>query len=198
MTRKLPLLPTLLVLAAVALMVRLGFWQLSRLHEKEALLARYGAAETTPGEVAWPRDTASARALLYRRSRIDCRTVESTTTISGHSASGEAGIGHVAQCRLPDGSAAKVVIGWSRDTRAQNWNGGTVTGTIAPGPRLVADPPLAGLAANEKPDPAQLPNNHLSYAVQWFLFAATALIIYALALKKRFRAAGVVDSAIRR
>jgi cytochrome oxidase assembly protein ShyY1 len=58
-------------------------------------------------------------------------------------------------------------------------------GVVAPGPRLVADPPLAGLAANARPDPSDIPNNHLSYAVQWFLFAVTALVIYLLALRKR-------------
>jgi cytochrome oxidase assembly protein ShyY1 len=62
-----------------------------------------------------------------------------------------------------------------------------VVGTIAPGPRLVADPPLAGLEANERPDPSEIPNNHLSYAVQWFLFALTALVIYAVALRRRLR-----------
>ena len=61
-------------------------------------------------------------------------------------------------------------------------------GVVAPGPRLVADPPLAGLQANARPDPSDIPNNHLSYAVQWFLFAATALVIYAIALRKRLAA----------
>ena len=55
---------------------------------------------------------------------------------------------------------------------------------IAPGPRLVADPPVAGLQANAVPDPSDLPNNHLSYAGQWFLFAATALVIYVLAVRR--------------
>ncbi|NBO00626.1 MAG: hypothetical protein EBV21_04095 [Betaproteobacteria bacterium] len=32
---------------------------------------------------------------------------------------------------------------------------------------------------------SDLPNNHLSYAVQWFLFAFVALVIYALAVRKR-------------
>ena len=32
---------TLVVLAAVAVMLRLGFWQLERKAEKEALIARY-------------------------------------------------------------------------------------------------------------------------------------------------------------
>jgi surfeit locus 1 family protein len=67
-----------------------------------------------------------------------------------------------------------------------------VTGVISPGgpagARLVADPPLAGLEANAKPDPSNIPNNHLAYAVQWFFFALTALVIYALALRKRLAA----------
>jgi surfeit locus 1 family protein len=194
MTRRLPLVPTLLVLAAVGLMIWLGVWQLHRLQWKEALLARYNTAESMPGEVAFPRDAVSAEPLLYRRSRIDCRSVESATAISGRNAAGFAGIAHVAQCRLPDGTQARVVIGWSSDPHSPDWRGGLVTGTIAPGPRLVADPPLAGLSANEKPDASQIPNNHLSYAIQWFLFAATALVIYALALLKRSRSATVVEA----
>ncbi|NIL96557.1 MAG: hypothetical protein GTO53_04030, partial [Planctomycetales bacterium] len=42
---KLPIISTIVVLVAAAIMVRLGFWQLDRADEKEALLARYGAAE---------------------------------------------------------------------------------------------------------------------------------------------------------
>ena len=42
------------------------------------------------------------------------------------------------------------------------------------------------------PAPVTLPEltegPHLSYAVQWFLFAATALVIYVLALRKKWRA----------
>jgi len=78
------------------------------------------------------------------------------------------------------------VLGWSRlPTAAGGWSGGEVHGVIAPGPRLVASPPLAGLDANAVPDPADIPNNHFAYAIQWFVFAATALVIYALALRKR-------------
>ena len=49
----------------------------------------------------------------------------------------------------------------------------------------MATPPLAGLEANAIPDPSEIPNNHFAYAIQWFLFAATALVIYTLALMKR-------------
>ena len=40
MKRSIPIIPTLIVLAAAAIMIRLGFWQLDRLHQKEAMLAR--------------------------------------------------------------------------------------------------------------------------------------------------------------
>ena len=50
-----------------------------------------------------------------------------------------------------------------------------------------ADPALGGLEANALPDPSDLPNNHLSYAVQWFAFALTALVIYAMVLRRRGR-----------
>ena len=37
------------------------------------------------------------------------------------------------------------------------------------------------------PDPGDLPNNHLAYAGQWFLFALAAAVIYVLALRRRRR-----------
>ena len=66
------------------------------------------------------------------------------------------------------------------------WQGGSVEGIVAPGPRLVAGRPAAGLAPLAPPDPADIPNNHLAYAGQWFFFALTALVIYLLALRRRW------------
>jgi cytochrome oxidase assembly protein ShyY1 len=184
-TRRFPVIPTALVLVAVAIMVRLGFWQLDRLAEKEALLARYHSAQASGVEVAWPSGT-DASLVLYRRSRLQCAKVVGHGGIAGRSAKDEAGIAQYAQCVLPDGSQAKVVMGWARDpSKTGEWNGGDVRGIIAPGPRLVADPPLGGLEANARPDPSELPNNHFAYAVQWFLFAATALVVYGVALRQR-------------
>lgn len=182
-----PVFATLLVLLAVGVMVRLGIWQLDRLHEKEALLARYTAAVASPAPVAWPHSPRDAEAALYRRSTVDCRAIRSATWKSGANATGEAGLARYVECRTPSGSAATVVLGWSHQPTSPDWRGGTISGVIAPGLRLVADPPLAGLQANAKPDPANIPNNHLSYAVQWFLFAATALTIYAIAVWRRLR-----------
>lgn len=185
--RRIPILPTLLVLAAVATMVALGFWQLDRRQQKHALLESYRAAQASDVPVLWPANGMS-QDVLYRRSHVDCVRVVSHSGIAGRSAADEAGVAQVADCVTDTGAVARVVLGWSREPLAAvgaRWQGGDVRGTIAPGPRLVADPPIAGLDANAVPDPSQIPDNHLSYAVQWFLFAAVALVIYALALRKR-------------
>lgn len=186
MNRRSPLVPTVLVLVAVGVMIWLGFWQLDRLAEKEALLERYQAAQGSQVELSWAEVRRVPDLALYRRSSLRCMRVLARTGIAGRSAAGEAGIGQYAQCLLADGSQAKVVMGWARDPkRSGDWQGGEVHGTVAPGPRLVADPPLGGLAASARPDPSEIPNNHLAYAVQWFLFAATALIVYVVALRRR-------------
>ena len=186
--RRIPVFATLVVVLAVAVMVALGFWQLGRKQEKEVLLARYAQAQKIGAEVAWPRNEAAQEELLYRRAWLQCEAVASHSGMAGRNARDEAGLAQTAQCVLPDGGRALVVLGWSRQPdAATNWQGGEVHGIVAPGPRLVADPPLGGLEANAIPDPAEIPNNHLSYAVQWFFFAVTALVIYALALQKRRR-----------
>ena len=52
-------------------------------------------------------------------------------------------------------------------------------------PMLIATSSVVGLCAPSQPKPEDVANNHLAYAVQWFLFAAAAAIIYLLALRKR-------------
>lgn len=192
MTRKLPLLPTLIVGVAVATMIALGVWQLQRKHWKEDLLARYQAAETMSSDVPWPRSPAEVERTLYRHTRLVCDRVTGIGAVAGRSAGGEAGWAHVATCRINGGREADVAIGWSREPTDVTWGGGEVSGLVAPagkGVRLIASPPQAGLTQLAAPDPLDLPNNHLSYAVQWFFFAATAGLIYALALRKQWREA---------
>ena len=187
---RLPVLPTIVVLVAVGIMIRLGVWQLDRLEEKEALLAHYASAQDSDSLVAWPDNEAETEKRLYRRTRLDCASVSSRSAIAGKNVQGQSGLAQVATCNLAGGGKALVALGWSRDPAATGWQGGEVTGIIAPGPRLVADPPLAGLEANAVPDPSEIPNNHLAYAVQWFLFALVALVIYALAVRKRLAGGG--------
>ena len=187
MLRRLPVVSTIVVLIAVGIMIRLGIWQLDRQHQKEALLARYETARAMSSDAPFPRNAAEAQSVLYRHATLDCGTVTKVESVAGRSAKDQTGIAHIAVCTLADGTSARIVLGWSRDPAAPDWRGGMVAGVIAPGPRLVADPPLAGLEASARPDPSSIPNNHFSYAVQWFLFAGVALVIYALAVRGRLQ-----------
>ncbi|MCX7864916.1 MAG: SURF1 family protein, partial [Novosphingobium sp.] len=155
--------------------------------EKQALLERYAAAAQSDALVAWPENESQTAERLYARTRVNCISVTGRSAIAGRNAAGETGLTQVATCNLADGGKLLVALGWSRAPVATGWQGGEVTGIIAPGPRLVADPPLAGLEANARPDPRDMPDNHFTYAVQWFLFALVALVIYAMAVRNRLR-----------
>lgn len=198
-----PVVATVVVLLAVALMIGLGFWQLARKAQKEELLARYAAALGEEARVPFPPQGAGTL-VLYRRARFDCQAIAGLwDSVAGRNARGEAGYVHIAHCDTgPGGAPALVQLGWSRDPHPPQWDGGRVEGRIAPFhkiTRLIVDPPEAGLEANARPDPSEIPNNHLAYAVQWFLFAGVATIIYALALWRRQKgAAGVVTSPVGR
>ena len=188
MIRRLPLIPTIIVLVAAAIMVRLGLWQLDRADEKAALLAQYQSAERMSSEVPFPIDGGGVDAVLFRRSSLECAEVTKVEARSGTSETGAKGWAHSASCRIANSDAvAEVMLGWSRNPQSPEWEGGLVHGVIASGPRLVASPAGAGLEQLAQPDPADIPNNHLSYAVQWFLFALVALVIYGLAIRKRLK-----------
>jgi surfeit locus 1 family protein len=184
--RQIPVVATIVVLAAVATMVALGFWQLDRLGEKEAMIARYAEAGEQPA-IAWPTPAQYERA-LFRRSTVNCERVDGFDSIAGTSRSGRKGWAQIARCTLDTGASANVALGWSRDPFPPAWEGGTVTGLVTSygeSVRLVAIEPVAGLELLAAPDPSDLPNNHLAYAGQWFLFALTALVIYGLVLRQR-------------
>lgn len=189
-TRRLPVISTIVVLAAVGTMVALGVWQLQRRAWKEDLLARYRQAQAMSADVAWSTAPADYEDVLYRHTRIDCADVTGMDAVAGRSQAGASGWAHVAHCRLAGGGTADVALGWSRDPASPQWSGGEVGGFIGPageGVKLVASPAQAGLADLALPDPNDIPNNHLAYAVQWFFFALTALVIYALALRRKWR-----------
>jgi surfeit locus 1 family protein len=184
----------MIVGVSVVVMLALGLWQLDRRAEKEALLATYAAADRTGDEVAWPRGPLDYEAALYRRSRVRCVEVTDLRAVAGRSASNEPGWAHVATCVAAVGGVANIALGWSPTPQSPVWRGGEVAGIVASagrGIRLIASPPQAGLAPLAAPDPATIPNNHLSYAVQWFGFAATALVIYVLAVRRRWKANGL-------
>ena len=188
MIRRLPVLPTLIVSAAVSVMIALGIWQLRRAEWKDGLLARYETAAAMSSAVAWPATPKERERALYRYSEFDCTQVLGMRETAGRSAEGQPGWSHVAHCRLESGDEAEVALGWSGEPGAPDWRGGEVSGFVAPaghGVRLVAAPAQAGLTQLSLPDPRDLPNNHLAYAVQWFFFALTAAVVYLLALRRR-------------
>ncbi|QYJ08214.1 SURF1 family cytochrome oxidase biogenesis protein [Qipengyuania flava] len=185
MTTRIPVIPTIIVAAAIAVMIGLGLWQLDRKGEKEALIERAEAAAAMTEEVAYPADPEARDALLYRRTSVTCDEVVGVTSTAGRSARGQNGVAQRATCALAGGGEATVDIGFTRDPTPVEWAGGTIVGTIAPGGRIVAIEPADGMEPLAQPDPASLPNNHLAYAGQWFFFAFTALVIYVLALRRR-------------
>jgi len=203
--KRVPVLPTLIVGLAVAAMVALGLWQLlDRLPQKEAYLAQLAANPARPPIVfpLFPDDS-----LLFRRTVADCRP---PVTVR-RAGAGAAGFRLIATCSVQRG-VMQVQLGTTHDPRkAIAWPGGRVTGYVAHAPDgrsliqsafdhrpqamlLVADSPAAGLEPNPSPDIDAVPNNHLAYAVQWFLFAAIAAIIYALAVVRRNRMVVVTDT----
>lgn len=200
MLKRLPLIPTLLVLIAVAVMVRLGFWQIDRMHQKNAMVAQFEAALKTPGApFDLNRDQLNDYPEPYAATSVVCDSSGPDSPKAGRNLAGQSGWTHVFDCtyRAPSGqqAAVKVIGGWSLAPTVVAWQGGPVSGLAAPESmtergkwHIIANPPLAGLQPNARPNPAEIPNNHWSYAIQWFLFAAVALVIYGLALRKRLAA----------
>lgn len=198
-----PLLPTLLVAAAVATMIALGVWQLRRADEKEALQRRYERNLTLPA-MALPPGALADETLLYRRATAFCLDVTGWRRTGGKSASGQGGTRFVADCRTgAEGPGFAADMGVSADPKAQPaWKGGELSGRIVaeprsgslferltgksppPRPMIVSETPAPGLQASAPPG-ADAPNNSLAYAFQWFFFAAAAAAIYVLALRKR-------------
>lgn len=191
---KWPVIPTMLVSAAVATMIGLGIWQLQRKEQKEQLLARYEAAANLP-PVTWPSVPDKDELPLFRKSTLMCIKVLRIETVSGSNREGKAGFAHLASCSTggAEGPGAKVAIGWSERPQSPKWAGGAVNGIIAPDNqqliKLVVTDRVEGLQQLSLPSPQQIPNNHLLYAIQWFIFAAAAAIIYILALRKRMQSA---------
>jgi surfeit locus 1 family protein len=199
--KRVPLVPTIIVSLAIAAMIALGLWQLlDRRPQKEAFLAQLAANPTRPA-VAFPR--VADGTLLFRRSSAFCLEPVSIT----RAGAGAAGYRVIALCRTgAEGPGLRVQIGTTRDPVGKVlWRGGKVSGWIAHAPdarpliaevtqshtprelMLVAATPGTGLSPNSPPSIESIPNNHLAYAVQWFLFAGVAAIIYVVALRRRWR-----------
>ena len=199
--RRLPILPTLIVAAAVATMIALGIWQLRRAEWKERMLDQFAAAARLPALdldplLARGRGGADLRPLAFRRVLVTCRAVNAEPDLrGGRSTAGAGGYSYFIPCRPgAEGLGGRLVVnaGWSampNGDRLLSLNGLVAgrLGMVEEGEPIIltsatAAPPLAPSAPPRIED---IPDNHFFYALQWFFFAAAALLIYALALRGR-------------
>ena len=198
--RRVPILPTLVVAAAVALMIALGIWQLGRAQWKAELLAEYSAAAAMPAVDLDPLldGRAALPPLSFRRTLVTCDAADAEADIhAGRNLEDRVGQVYVIPCRPGASGLAgrlRVNMGWSErpDGPRRLSLHGLVAGRLSvvgeDGPVMLtaatASPPLV---PSQPPAIDSVPNNHMSYAFQWFFFAATALTIYVLALRRRMR-----------
>jgi hypothetical protein len=196
MTRRIPIVATALVLIAVAVMIALGFWQIRRSHENEQLMAQYKAASKLP-PIAYPTAPIKGPLPLFRWSTGFCQRVAGVREMGGRNRRGDVGWAHIADCATgTEGPGMSVELGWSQNPDVKvNWRGGLVSGLIVPdrlhGIRLIAASAPPGLEPSAMPSVETAvpvtPGRNRMYALQWFSFAAIALIIYGLALRKRMK-----------
>jgi surfeit locus 1 family protein len=179
--------------------------------EKAALRATYAANLSLPA-MAYPAIDPTDASLMFRTMSANCLRVTGWATSGARAADGASGWRHIASCATgAEGPGLLVDMGVSEDPGTPvAWSGGIVRGIAitepdtsgfiaritrtAPKPRLmiVSATPAPGFKATARPDPASISDNHLAYAVQWFIFAAAAAVIYVLALRRRGRDGGKV------
>jgi surfeit locus 1 family protein len=202
-TRRLPLLPTLMTLAMLAILIGLGAWQLQRREWKHELIRQLEAAQNQP--LLEPADFLAAmtgeRSVQYRRAELPCSpgTVLPYDIKGGSSATGTSGYLVLVSCR-PNKKPPDIVAvaGWTRRPDAVRTPiavDTVFTGLVierpygdAPGrPQfmLIPDTAVPPLAVSRLPSPQDLPDNHLSYAGQWFGLAIVLATIYGLWLRRR-------------
>ena len=208
-----------LAVVAAILFVRLGFWQLARLHEKVRRNAAIGAQQKEPivQFASLPRDSAAAQ---YRRAVVTGRfDYANELVLSSRTHQGSPGVELVTPLRLagsdtavlvdrgwvysPDGASVDRARWRERDTATvsayvQQYAPDLRTTAAARDPRIVRRVswreassripyPLApyylvqiGDTASSHPVRREMPvlddGPHRSYAIQWFFFAAIALV----------------------
>ena len=236
-------LAAVVILVAAAVCMRLGFWQLSRWHEKRALNRAMREAMSAP-----PLDLGSAAAPLdsvrHRRVCVTGRYDETRQVLlSGRSQNHAPGVDVVTPLRLADGGAVLVDRGWlfsadAMSARPQQYaepGDRTVLGMAEPLSRGRRGPPVRAIEADsvtlfsarwldldslsarlpysiapfvvrELPgpgvpaEPARTPprpldeSMHVSYTVQWFLFALILLVGPLVVARSRRRTAGRGES----
>lgn len=194
MIRRLPIFPTIIAAAAVAMLFGLGVWQLQRAKWKEGVIAHFAAAQKLP-PITFPTVPLRTDQLpLFRYATALClRPIGQRATV-GENRQGEPGYVQIIDCATgAEGPGMSVEVGWSKNPNAKvNWRGGLVSGIIVPDRvsrmRLVAATAPTGLEPSKVPDVSTVsaitPAGHRGYAATWFALAVVALAVYAVAVRK--------------
>lgn len=203
--KRLPVIPTILVALACVAMIALGVWQLQRSQEKAELKTLYARNAAMSSIVAFPVHDPIRKELLFRKATAYCLRIVSVDIRAGEDVQGKRGYRQIAQCATGvEGPGFAVDLGVSDGFEPiKDAPGGEIQGTIVPGissaslfqrmigqappvpPLLIADKAAPGLRASKAPTAEDMPDNHIAYAVQWFVFAGLAALIYILALRRR-------------
>ena len=212
--KRLPIFPTLLTLVMLATLISLGVWQLHRREWKRDLIARLEAAQTQP--LLTPGDFLKAMtgeaSVQYRRAELPCSpgTVLPYDLKGGSSLAGASGYLVLVSCR-PNHKPPDIVVvaGWTNRPDASRVPVAVDTvfrGTIIERPygdtkalpqfMLIPDTAVPPLERSRMPTPADLPDNHLSYAGQWFGLAIVLAAIYGLWLRRRLGGETVADGRL--
>lgn len=186
--RGFPVVPTIMVAIALPILIGFGFWQLQRAEWKEALLVELAANSNAPLLVIDTNPIPDNAQFRRVRLFMECDAGEPVIR-AGRNLAGKTGYSHLASCR---GGGVPVLLdyGWSArpDTMSVAPDSGVVEGIMvrnADGGWLMVDSAAAPpLTPSAPPSLDTISNNHLSYAIQWFSFAAILAIIYALYLRR--------------
>ena len=200
---------TVLTLVMLPVLLGLAYWQFFiRLPWKHDLIARLEAAQTLPPVTGgdFYRAMIGLADLQYRRADIDCRPgrIKPYDVKGGTSAGDDGGFLVLIDCNDPARHRSPdlvVVAGWTLrpdrvtaldvDTRFTGTLIEHPYGTEAGRPQFMLIPTTAvpPLARSRVPTPGDLPDSHLSYAMQWLAFAVTLAAVYAVYLRQWRRGA---------
>ena len=165
MIRRPPIIPTIVVAAAVAVMIWLGIWQLQRARWKEGLLANMHAAEQLP-PIAYPTMPMNSGSCHCSATQpASACALPASARRPAKIAAGEPGYVQIVDCATgAEGPGMSVEVGWSKDPNAKvNWSGGPVSGIIVPDRRsrmrLVAASAPPGLEPTKTPDVSGEPDH---------------------------------------
>lgn len=203
------LIPTLFIVVATLLMVSLGAWQLHRLSVKEQLLSDITSAETLPAVASVPADAGEAERLQYRKGVFTGHYLPGKMlNLVGQKSSGYV---RLVPLQLEDSDEVILVsLGWFAEKAEVNIPQGTAvaTGVLRkPFPLRTFSPendpernlwfwedmPLIEQTLGVKLAPLVLDtgmvarprNDHLGYAITWFVLAGVGLVMFALYHRKK-------------